>query len=70
MSKALKSCDLFIGNQSLLFAIANSLDTPRICELHDSSYVFYAGEHNFSENISWYLNGTVRHNSENIKIKL
>jgi hypothetical protein len=67
---AINSCKLFIGNQSLPFAIASALDVPRICELHESSKYFYMGEHVYSDNISWFFNNTTKHNSENIKIEL
>jgi len=70
MAKAINSCDLFIGNQSLLFAIATSLDKPRICELHDSSHIYYSGEHRYSDNLSWFLNNKLKHNSDNVKIKI
>jgi hypothetical protein len=70
MAKAIKSCDLFVGNQSLPLALATSLDVPRICSLHPSSFMSYSGEHCFSDNISWFLTNNVKHNSENINIKL
>ena len=70
MAKAIKSCDLFIGNQSLPLAIATSLDIPRICVLHESSYKFYSGEHHLSNNTSWFLKENLMYNGENIKIKL
>ena len=70
MATAINSCDLFIGNQSLPFAIACSLDKPRICELEYPSAMFYMNEKNYSENISWYLNDNIKYNSEKIEIKV
>jgi len=70
MVTSINSCRLFIGNQSLPFAIASSLDVLRICELHKLSAEFYNGEHNYSEKISWFLNANNKHNSKLINIKI
>jgi hypothetical protein len=70
MAIAINSCRLFIGNQSLPFAIASSLDILRICELHSSSSEFYTGEHKYSEKISWFLNTNNKHNSNLINIQI
>jgi len=49
----ISSCKKFIGNQSSPFAIANSLDVPRILEVSPIESNFYLGEREFSKNISY-----------------
>lgn len=55
MAVAINSCKLFIGNQSMPFALASSLDAPRICELHHhgKDALFYESETSYSKNISF-----------------
>lgn len=67
---AINSCDLFIGNQSMPFAIACSLDKKRICELHYLSAEFYINENLYSNNISWVLDNRFKFNSNNIELKV
>ena len=68
MAAAMNGCKLFIGNQSMPFTIASALDIPRVCELHHASAEFYTGEHKYSDNISWFLNNDIKHNSPNVNI--
>jgi hypothetical protein len=70
MASAINSSRLFIGNQSLPLAIASSLDSPRIAELHPNSAEFYMGEHKYSDNISWFLSNDIKHNSKHVNILL
>jgi hypothetical protein len=51
---AINSCKYFIGNQSAGFAIASSLDKPRLCELYIDCAPFYIDEKKYSNNIKVY----------------
>lgn len=54
MAIAINSCKLFIGNQSMPFALASSIDAPRICELnYGNDGSFYESETCHSKNISF-----------------
>jgi len=58
LSKIINSCKLFIGNESLPFAIAHGLDKPRIVEIHSSDHRkhWYPDEIKYSNNINFYFN--------------
>ena len=55
MAAAIASAKLFVGNQSMPFALASALDVPRLCELYLTINASYVGEEKYSKNISWYL---------------
>lgn len=65
MASIIGSCKMFIGNQSAPFAIASALDIPRLVELELDPAMFYMGETKYSNNISWFLNDQMKHNSPN-----
>lgn len=65
---ALNSCKLFIGNQSMPFAMASALDIPRIGILYYNSASYYQNEINVSKNLSWFLDENNKYNSDNISI--
>lgn len=66
----LKSCKLFIGNQSMPLALASALDVPRIAILYHLDAIFYMDEQSYSKNISWFLTDDNKYNSENVVIKI
>lgn len=70
MATIIGSCKYFIGNQSSPFALACAVDTPRLVELHSEASGFYMGEEKYSRNMSWYLDDSKKHISENSLIKL
>ena len=65
---ALNSCKLFIGNQSMPFAMASALEIPRIGILYYVDARYYQNEHNVSKNLSWFLDENSKYNSNNISI--
>lgn len=69
MAICINSCKYFIGNQSLPFALASSLDVPRLVELNPADAIFYMGETRYSNNISWFLDDTHKNISDNSFIK-
>jgi hypothetical protein len=55
----IKTCGLFMGNQSSPLAMASALDVSRVAELfgkHIIDYIHYIGEEKYSENMSWFIN--------------
>jgi hypothetical protein len=58
---AINASKLFIGNQSSPLAIASGLDKPRLCELWDPDNIYYMGEHNHSDNVSWFVNDNLKY---------
>lgn len=65
MAQEIASAKYFIGNQSAPFALASALDVPRLVILDQEPAPFYMGEQEFSSNISWYLNDSVKYKAEN-----
>lgn len=54
LAAAMRGCKMFIGNQSMPFALASALDVPRICELNPGQdETFYLGETEFTNNL-WF----------------
>lgn len=54
MAIAIRSCKLFIGNQSSPFALASALDVNRVCELDSGdASPFYLGEEKHSKKIKF-----------------
>jgi hypothetical protein len=54
LAAAMRGCKVFIGNQSMPFALASALDIPRICELNaGQDERFYLGETEFTANL-WF----------------
>jgi hypothetical protein len=67
---AINSCKVFVGNQSLTFAIASALDIPRIGLLYHHCEKFYKNEINLSKNLSWFFNETDKYNSPVLEIQI
>lgn len=65
VAKAINSCKYFIGNQSSNFALACSLNIPRLVELSYLSDKFYSGEIKYFDNMSFFFNENDKHYSEN-----
>lgn len=70
MAEAMASCRFFIGNQSSPFALASALDVPRLVELDYDPAGFYTDERKYSQNISWFLNHSSKHFSNDAVIKI
>lgn len=56
MASCIKSCKLFIGNQSAPFSLACALDVPRFVELDYDPSKFYMDEIHYTSNLGYYLN--------------
>jgi hypothetical protein len=62
LSVIINSCKLFVGNQSMPFAIASSLNKNRILEINKFEYdiltkhMWYIGESKYYDNLNYYYN--------------
>lgn len=70
MAHEIASAKYFIGNQSAPFALASALDVPRLVILDAEPAPFYMGEQEFSKNISWYLDDSVKYRAENCIVNI
>ena len=68
ITRAINSCKYFIGNQSSNFAIACSLNIPRLVELSYGSDKFYSDEKKYHNNISYYYDDNNKYYSKNFLI--
>jgi hypothetical protein len=57
LSIIINSCKLFIGNQSMPFALSHSLNIPRIVEISEMNHFFwYVHELKYYDNLNYYYN--------------
>ena len=70
MAKAISSCKFFVGNQSMPFALASSMDKNRLGVLSNDDSIFYMEEQLYSKNISWHLNEQTKHYSDSLFVKI
>lgn len=70
MAKAISSCKFFVGNQSMPFALASSMDKNRLGVLSNDDSVFYMEEQLYSKNISWHLNEQTKYHSDSLFVKI